>query len=172
MKVRHLTIVAWLSAVPAFAQTIDLFGGYNVVHNTFTQYCGVSTCTHSTLPIGWAIDVAARRHHIAWAGQVSGNYGSVGLGTIGYSGFDAKDHIHMFLTGLRIMPTAGRVAPFAEALAGLVRRHSDSELFTARAGHPPTEVGMQFALVNGGRRGREGYPTTGRAAWRRLAAWV
>lgn len=146
----------------------NLYAGYSFFSNDFhisrsIGEAGYFSNGRGSLN-GWNISGEMKVFHwIGFVADFSGNYGSVPIQGIPFSGLPGtiNTHLHTYLFGPRVSAQVGRVRPFAEALVGAASQSlrsdfdsvEDTRLASAFGG------GLDFRLV-------------GRIAWRLEADYL
>lgn len=119
----------FIAAAAAFAQTHagrgEISGGYMFMRDTSTM---LPPAPETNFPAGWYLSGAV--NPTAWRGlvaEISGSYRNKMNFTSGDNYSYSRDaRIYTVLAGPRFFHKAGRVAPFAQVLAGIadIRRHT------------------------------------------------
>ena len=110
-------LVAFFAIIPAQAKAQELFGGYQLMYDTFLRY----ETSHATTPLGWTVDLTGKpTPWFGLVGQASGSYSRLNIP----NAVKVVDHIHMLLGGARFGGyTANRSFVFGQILVGGLHRH-------------------------------------------------
>jgi hypothetical protein len=140
-------LVALLFAIPAHAQSVELFGGYSFVRApvTFTQTipcpgpsCPTTTSTHNLNLNGWEAGGAFKLlGPVALAADFSGTSGS-------FQG--ANTHLQTYLVGPQLR-LPGLISPFVHAMIGVAHESIGTAANSLTFG--PTQNALATALGGG-----------------------